>query len=253
VTEDAQAAKPPVGKPETAVLGRLRKISHEELLFLVEQLLERKPDIEPLIELLIELPLPNASQQGKISGKGNNRTLNLSSIRKQLEAALYHAGRGWQSVNLIATELNRLCGIGDDFADAGEWANAQAVYAAITGEVISRYEELDDEWQIAAVIDECTAGLALCLETQRDLPKDEQLSAANREEVFTALFNIWKFGQDYGGIDTDVVGTIAQNVTKDERTMVEGWLQQEIRSDQVSKWRNQGLTSFLARLKEREP
>jgi len=45
MTEDAQAAKLRVGKPETAVLGRLRKISHEELLFLVEQLLERKPDI----------------------------------------------------------------------------------------------------------------------------------------------------------------------------------------------------------------
>ena len=51
MTEDAQAA----------LLGRLRKKSHEELLFVVEQLLECKPDIGPLIELLIELPFPNAS------------------------------------------------------------------------------------------------------------------------------------------------------------------------------------------------
>src|SRR2546430_16534808 len=96
MTEDAKVEKARAGKPEAAVLGKLRKKSHEELLFLVEQLLERQPDIKPLIELLIELPLPNTSQQGKTSGKGNNRTLNLSSIRKQLEAALYHAGRGWQ-------------------------------------------------------------------------------------------------------------------------------------------------------------
>src|SRR5947209_1003799 len=103
MTEDAQA-----GKPEAALLGQLRKKSYEELLFLVEQLLERQPDIKPLVELLIELPLPNANQQGKTSGKGNTRTLNLASIRKQLDGALYYAGGGWQSAGLISTELSRL-------------------------------------------------------------------------------------------------------------------------------------------------
>ncbi len=173
MTEDAQAA----------LLGRLRKKSHEELLFVVEQLLERKPDIGPLIELLIELPFPNASQAGKTPGRGNRRILDLSSIRKQLEAALYKAGGGYKSVFLMAAELSQLCGIGDDFAEAGEWANAQAVYAAITGEAIARYEELEDECQIAEVIDDCTEGLAICLDTQRDLPEEERLSDASREEL----------------------------------------------------------------------
>src|SRR5258708_22483575 len=248
--EDAQAAKPLVGKPETAVLGRLRKKNHEELFFLVEQLLERKPDIGPLIELLIELPFPNSSQQGKTSGKGNPRTLNLSSICDQVEAALYYAGEGWGSVGLIAAELSRLSGIGDDFADAGEWANAQAVYAAITGEAIARYEELEDEWQIAAIIDECTTGLAWCLDTQRDLPEDEQLSVASRGELLTALFEIWKFERDYGGIETDVVGTIVRSMTKDERAMVEAWLRQEIRLDQSSKRRSQSVVSVLLKVEE---
>ncbi|HAE82997.1 MAG TPA: hypothetical protein DCK85_06375 [Ktedonobacter sp.] len=240
MTEDAQAA----------LLGRLRKKSHEELLFVVEQLLERKPDIGPLIELLIELPFTNASQAGNIPGKGGSRTLDLSSIHKQVEAALRYAGGGYKSVFLMAEELSRLCGIGDDFAEAGEWANAQAVYAAITGEAIARYEELEDECQIAEVIDDCTEGLAICLDTQRDLPEEERLSDASREELLTALFAIWTFGQDYGGINTDVVDTIASNVTNDERTMVEGWLQQELHAKQESKWRTQGLESFLVKLKE---
>ena len=150
---------------------------------------------------------------------------------------------------MIANELSQLCEIGDGFADAGEWANAQAVYATITGEAIKRYEELEDEWQIAAIIDECTEGLASCLDAQRDLPTDEQLSVASREELLTSLYNIWKFGQDYGGIDTDVVGTIMRSVTKDERKMVERWLQQEIQSG-LSNWRNQNLISFLEKLKE---
>ncbi len=250
MTEDAQAANARVGKPEIALLERLRKKSQEELLFLVKQLLERKPDIEPLIELLIELPFPNSSQIEKIPAKGNSLTLNLSSIRKQLEAALYKSGRGWRSVNLIADELSRLCEIGDGFADAGEWANAQAVYTAITGEAIARYEELEDECQIAEIIDDCTEGLALCLDAQRDLPADERLSSTSRAELLAALFNIWNFEQDYGGINTDVVGTIALNMTKDERKMVEEWLRQQIQSGQ-SNWRSQSLTGFLERLKEK--
>jgi hypothetical protein len=85
--------------------------------------------------------------------------------------------------------------------------------------------------------------------TQHDLPEDERLSAANREELLTSLLDIWQFGQDYGGIDTDVVGTIARNVTEDERKMIEEWLRQKI-SGQESEWRNKGLTSFLVRLQE---
>ncbi len=117
MTDDAQAANARIGKPEIAILERLREKSREELLFLIEQLLERKPDIKPLIELL------------------------------------------------------------------------------------------------------------------------------------TALFNIWNFGQDYGGINTDVADTIALNVTKAERKMVEDWLRQQIQTGQ-SNWRSQGLRDFLERLKE---
>jgi hypothetical protein len=250
MSKDEQATRAQAGGSETSVLGRLRKKSHEELLFLVEQLLERKPDIGPLIELLMELPVSHSSQQGKTSGRGNNRTLNLASISDRVETALSYTGGEWESADLIAAELSRLCGMGDGFVEAGEWANAQAVYATITGEAIARYEELEDEWQIAAIIDECTTGLALCLDKQRDLPEDEQLSAAGRGELLTALFEIWKFERDYGGIETDVVGTIVRNVTKDERAMVEAWLRQEIRSDQSSKRRSHSVVSFLVKLKE---
>ncbi len=249
MTEDAQVSNARVGKPDSALLGLLREKSHEELLFLMEQLLKRKPDIKPLIELLIELPFPNSNQVEKIPAKGNSLTLNLSSIRKQLEAALYNSGRGWRSANLIANELSQLCEIGDGFADAGEWANAQAVYAAIAGEAIARYEELEDECQIAEIIDDCTEGLALCLDVQRELPAGERLRVTSRAELLAALFNIWNFGQDYGGINTDVANTITLNVTKAERKMVEEWLQQQIQSGQ-SNWRSQGLRDFLERLKE---
>ncbi len=69
MSNDGQASKPRVETSETGVLGQLRKKSREELIFLVEQLLERKPEIKPLIELLIELPFPDSSQQKRIPGK----------------------------------------------------------------------------------------------------------------------------------------------------------------------------------------
>src|SRR5437588_1348524 len=114
MTEE-QAAKAQSGMSETAVLEQLRGRSHEELLFLLQQLMKREPDIKSLIELLMALPFPDASHQGITPGKANKLTLNLSSIRKQLEAALHYAGRGWESASSIAMELSRLCAIGDDF------------------------------------------------------------------------------------------------------------------------------------------
>src|SRR5438874_13329896 len=39
------------------LMGRLDEKSREELLALLEQLVQRQPDIEPMIELLVELPL----------------------------------------------------------------------------------------------------------------------------------------------------------------------------------------------------
>ena len=42
MSNDGQASKPRVETSETGVLGQLRKKSREELIFLVEQLLERK-------------------------------------------------------------------------------------------------------------------------------------------------------------------------------------------------------------------
>src|SRR5437016_5829527 len=45
------------------IVGRLSEKNHAELLTLLEQLVQRQPDIEPLIELLMELPLATTTQE----------------------------------------------------------------------------------------------------------------------------------------------------------------------------------------------
>src|ERR1700738_1198580 len=186
-------------KNEKALLGRLKKKKRDELLFIMEQLIERKPDIIPLMELLIELPFSPLPQQGKSSDNDDKRTLDPAKIQKQIKTIINKASRrGRDAVYWAAAELGQLCEIGDNFVDAGQWANAQAVYATVAEETIASYEELEDECQIAEVIDGCAHGLVLCLDTQHKLPENKRLDATNRKELLASLFNIWEFERNYG-------------------------------------------------------
>jgi len=74
------------------LVARLSQKNHVELLALLEQLVLRQPDIEPLIELLMELPLATTTQERSRPGKGRERTLDPSTVRSQVASAFYHAG-----------------------------------------------------------------------------------------------------------------------------------------------------------------
>lgn len=236
------------------LVGRLSEKNHAELLALLEQLVQRQPDIEPLIELLMELPLATTTQERSRPGKGRERTLDPSTVRSQVASAFYNAGEGWGAASRVATELEQLYDIGKNFAEAGEWANAQVVYATVAEETVMQYEEVHDEGQVSWVLGECAAGLVKCLEAQSALPQDEQLDTEGREELLTALFDLWKFGYNYGGIEVDVAGAMAESVTEYERRMVESWLREEMRSGQdfSSQWHNRSIVNFLAILKQAE-
>jgi hypothetical protein len=242
------------GKDQSGLMKRLGEKSREELLALLKQLVQRQPEIEPLIELLIELPLTTSTQQKKRLGKGQERTLDPSSIRSQVDSAFYHAGEGWGAASRVAVDLEQLCGIGKDFADAGEWANAQAVYTTLAEETVIHYAGLHDEGQVSWILSECAAGLVACLNAQLTLPRSERLDALAREELLISLFDLWKFGDHYGGIGVDVAGAMAEHATAHERKSVETWLREEMRPGQdfSSKWHNRTIIDFLATLKQAE-
>src|SRR5581483_10341221 len=81
------------------LFGRLQEKSHEELLALLEHHLRRQPDIEPLIELLIELPLAATTSEEKIPGAGRKCTVDPSTLRRQMASAFYYAGDGWEAAD----------------------------------------------------------------------------------------------------------------------------------------------------------
>src|SRR5713101_10187370 len=155
-------------------MGRLDEKSREELLALLEQLVKRQPDIEPMIELLVELPLATPAQEKNRSGRGKERTVDPSTISSQVDSAFYNAGEGWGAASRVAAELERLCDIGKSFAEAGEWANAQVVYATVAAETVIQYEEVHDEGQVSWLIGKFAAGLAACLNAQFTLPQRDQ-------------------------------------------------------------------------------
>src|SRR6266851_4368480 len=252
--DETPMVKAQTGAVRPGIVGRLSTKSREELLALLEQLVQRQPDIEPLLELLIELPLMTTAQERSRPGKGRECTLDHSPIRSQVASAFYNAGKGWGAASHVAAELEQLYDIGKNFAEAGEWANAQVVYATIAEETVMQYEEVHDEGQVSWVLGECAAGLVECLERQSALPQDEQLDTETREELLTALFDLWKFGYNYGGIEVNVAGAMAESVTEYERKMVESWLREEMRSGQdfSSQWHNRSIIHFLATLKQAE-
>ncbi len=242
------------GKDQPGLMGRLGEKSREELLALLEQLVQRQPEIEPLIELLAELPLTTRTQQKKRPGKGRERTLDPSAIQSQVDSAFYHAGEGWDAASRVAVDLEQIYDIGKDFAEAGEWANAQTVYATLAEETMIHYEGLHDEGQVSWILDECAAGLVACLNAQPTLPQNERLGPSAREELLTTLFDLWKFGSNYGGIGKDAAEAMAEHATALERKSIETWIREELRPGQdfSSKWHNRHLIDFLATLKQAE-
>jgi hypothetical protein len=241
------------GKARTGLMGRLDAKSREELLALLEQLMQRQPEVESLIELLAELPLVKTHQE-KRAGKGREPTLDPSAIRSQVDSAFDHAGEGWDAASRAAADLEHLCDIGKDFAEAGEWANAQTVYATLAEEIMLHYEGLQDEGQLSWILSMCAAGLVACLQAQSALPRNERLDSIAREELLITLFDLWIFGSNYGGVGENIAGTIAGHATAQERKSIEIRLREELRPGQdiSSKWHNRSLIDFLATLKQAE-
>jgi hypothetical protein len=73
-----------------------------------------------------------------------------------------------------------------------------------------------------------------------------------QEALLTSLFDLWKFGYNYGGIEVHIPAAIADNATAHERKRVEAWLRQEMMAgqDSSSKWYNRSIIDFLATLKQ---
>lgn len=225
-----------------AVRELLAKKSREELEALVGEMLRRYPDLESLLDV----PL---TPSGDVAA--NVSTIDAAAIRGQVQAAVAPLDPwAWDSSRYLSGNLDHLLQLGQRYVDAGQWANAQVVYANLADEIMEMLRQFgDEEGELTGVISACVAGLVSCLDAQADLSEEHRLSEEQRERLITTLYEIWHFDTfEIGGLDLAQAGpeAISRNATDAERAMVEEWLARELGGD----WSRSMVTDFRVMLRE---
>ena len=216
----------------------LERQNKKELIALIKQMILRRPELE----VLLETPLPT-------SGK-RHTPVDPETYRRQVADAFRHVGYDWGADADITDELESIIKIGDGFLDQEDHASASTIYQAVAEEVLSHYDTFEDEGgELCGVVNDCVEGLGRCLETNDD---------ATRERIMRALFDIYRFDVDFGGVGLgdDVSGIIIDYATSDERRTVVDWVQASIlpkeKNDWSSNWHQQVYGGFFLNLRREE-
>jgi hypothetical protein len=191
-----------------ALDAALERRSKGELVALVRRMVERYPDLEMLVEL------PTAGSQAQV---------NAEAIRQQANAAFYGMGYDdWGAAYGIAQTLSSLVNLGDDYLARQDWRNAAVVYQPVIEAVLEHYGHVEDEGELAGVVNDCVAGLGQCLQAAVD--------PAFRETLLRALFGVYRWDVDFGGIDMGYEATdfILDEATAEEKTQVAQWVREAL-------------------------
>jgi uncharacterized Zn finger protein len=205
----------------------LAEHSREELITLIGEMVKREPELLSLVELSV------AAEQAR-----GGETLDVEAYRRQARNALR---RG--SPRTVEKELRSLLDLTARLDTAGNWLDAGSVYHAILEETVSGYEdmlwEMDEDGDIAAVIDEFPQGLSRCL-------KKGKVGDRTRRLWLEALLEAELTDIEIGGVDLapSAREAILENATDEEW----GWIEKRIRAA-ISKggdWAREELARFLA-------
>jgi hypothetical protein len=125
----------------------------------------------------------------------------------------------------MARTLNSLVSTGDDYLAQEDWRNAAAVYQPVIDAVLEHYGYVEDEGELAGVVNDCVAGLGQCLQAAVD--------PAFRETLLRALFGVYRWDVDFGGIDMgyEATGFILDEATAEEKNQVAGWVREALPVD----------------------
>jgi uncharacterized Zn finger protein len=213
-----------------ALDAELERRSKAELIALVRRMVERYPDLEMLVEL------PTAGGQAQV---------NAEAIRRQANAAFYGVGYDdWGAAYGITQTLKSLVDLGDDYLEQQGWRNAAVVYQPVIEAVLEHYGYVEDEGELASVVNDCVAGLGQCLQAAAD--------SAFREMLLSALFGVYRWDVDFGGIDMgyEAIDFILDEATAEEKTQVAEWVRGAlpVGQDWSSNYHRQAYGGFLIAL-----
>lgn len=201
--------------------------SREELIALIDELIQREPELLSLVELSVAT---GQAAQGS--------SLDAPAYRRQARRALRH-----ESEHVIEKELRALRELASRAAKAGDWLNAGAIYHAVLDEAVRGYNEMlreiDEDGGVAIVIDELAMGLSQCL-------KKGEADAETRRAWLGALLEAELVDIEMGGID---LAPSAREAVLDHAGDEEwAWIEERLGAamSKSSGWEREALTRFLA-------
>ena len=217
------------------LVASLEKRSKAELIALIQQMVQREPDFE----ILLEMPLPGIESGEKL--------LDAQIIQKQAE----HAFRsphgdwemGWGDPYEIAEELQALLDLARQYQTQNSPGNAATIYRTVA-ETVLGYEDAviqDEASRLGSVIDDGADGLGKCLVSITE--------AVQRESLLKVLFDVYAWNLKAGGIGIGdrVPDILLEQATPQERQMISDWIEKALPG--VDDWARGAMGGLLLRLR----
>lgn len=213
----------------------LERRSKDELIALIKQMLKQEPELEALLEI----PLPQSKA---------TRNLSPDSLRRQLRARFEQSGYRWGTEGLIATAVDSILDLGDDYVANHDWRNATTVYHTVVEEVLDKFHQFHDEGgALRMLVERGVNGLAECYSESEGNPE-------LRKETLRALFDVYQFVVEFGGIGLgeNVPQIIAEYATPLEKKQVTKWIRETMKKrdkdEDITGWRLEHYGEFLLKV-----
>jgi tetratricopeptide (TPR) repeat protein len=220
---------------EEDLRAALSRRNQEELVRIIFRIIDRHPDAAEIAVL----PLPGESA-GRPAVDGD-------AIRRQVRAITEHTPHSWGASYTAAAQVGRLLGPGDEYATAGDWANAAVFYATVADAILEDYNQIyEEEGEYLDVVRQCANGLTDCLSHTQNPDQ--------RRYLLETLFRIWRWDIHFGGagIYERPEAAMVSDTTADEKALLADWARAVLPSvdtdSLATRWRQEAIGGFLLQL-----
>jgi len=231
--------KPPV---DDALADR----SKEDLIYIIQQMVTRYPDLQSIIDL----PSPTQVVEGTVE-------MDTTSIRQQLRETFNGGGSGYYDYDEYdeygtynVGQVQEIQELAKRFATKGDWLSASQVYRAILEEFAQMEQDYynDYDGSLAEEINHAVSELATCLEQDAIKTDDKE-----RQAIFNAMLDVDIWDTEIGGFDIgwESREIIVNHATPDDIPMIRKRIEEvrdRQRKMQYGQWQVESYTRFLMEL-----
>lgn len=211
----------------SAIAKQLKSHRREDLVNLIVQMLERSPDLLPLVKL------STPQRPGK--------AINLDLYKQRIEWAYQ-----LQKMRDIATGLAPMLKEAQALQDSGNWQEGGELFNLLLSESIHRYDgvvqQIDYDGEVCCAIQDMAEGLSDCLAQAADADRNTRKSWLE-----TLLQGVFK-DIEIGGIDfaAGAWDGVLESAQPQEWDWIEQEIRRKIKSSGASHWADESLVRLLA-------